>query len=280
MIAYLNGVNVLNGKKRRGKKLAEKIKKTAKTLNQKRRDLDKKIIAKHKELAKKVGAGVKRIAKIKKDIAVKSTLIAIEKNLMGMATRLKFAYSKDPKAVKNLLSSMGDWEKFKQAINKGDKKQPAIVGYNLTAKKVTKGPFKAYTGKYKDTFKKYKAYLGEDEAGATTGGEAEQYAEATKQGVNLIQKIIEFFKKRKEAKAGDQETIEAMQNSVDADPNIEKTDENGKTLPVSEEAKDINKIDEEQAKDEAGGGLMNNKPLLIGGIAVLGLGAYFLLKKK
>ena len=249
MIAYLSGLG--KPKKKpfggKGKKALDKLKATGKTLNEKRKELDKKIIAKHKEMAKKIGAGVKRIAKIRKDVAVKSAIKALEKNLMGLATRLKKTYAKDPNAVKMLFKPLGDWEKFKNAINKGDTQTPAILS----------------------------GYMGEGEG----GGDAEKYAEATKQGIGIIKQIIDFFKKRKESKAGDNETVEAMENSVDADPTIDKVDENGTKLPVSDEAKEINKADEKAGKDEAAG-LMSNKPLLYGGIAVAVVGAYFLLKKK
>lgn len=287
MIAYLNGVNVLNGKKRRGKKFLEKakargkkeftkLKATGKKLNEKRKALDKKIIAKHKALAKKVGAGIKRFAKIGRSIQEKALIKALEKNLMGLASRLKATYKVSPQSVKTLLKPMGDWEKLKSAINKGDKKAPAIIGEyrTLDRKKIRKN----YTGNFPNTFNKYKSYLGEDEV--PSGADAEQTAENVKQGVNLIQKIVEFFKKRKESKAGDTETIEAMANSVDADPNIEKVDEAGKTLPVSDEAKEIDKLDKESAEEEKGSGIMSNKPLLIGGALALAVGGYFLLKKK
>jgi hypothetical protein len=292
MIAYLNGVNVLNGKKKRGKKILEKaksrgkkdlskLKATGKKLNDKRKELDKKIIAKHKQLAKKIGAGVKRFAKINKTIAEKSLIKALEKNLMGLATRLKASYKVSPDAVKGLFKTMQiDFNKIKTAINKGDKSQPAILGaYRVMDRKKIR---KNYTGQNPELYKKYKSFLGEDEAPAG-GVDAEQTAETVKQGVSLISKIVEFFKKRKESKKGDAETVEAMANSVDADPNIPKEDENGKALPVSEEAKDIAKLDEEKAdadEKDAGSGIMSNKPLLIGGALVLAVGGYFLLKGK
>lgn len=294
MIAYLNGLGrpkrrpfggkgkkILDKAKARGKKEFTKLKATGKKLNEKRKALDKKIIAKHKALAKKIGAGVKRLAKIRKDIAVKSTIKALEKNLMGLSSRLKATYKVSPESVKALFRPMGDWEKFKAAINKGDKKTPAILG---EYKMLNRGRIrKNYTGNHPELYKKYKSYLGEDEAPTSGGADAEATAENVKQGVNLIQKIVEFFKKRKESKKGDAETIEAMANSVDADPNIEKVDENGKTLPVSDEAKEIDAIDKEagkEDKEEKGGGIMNNKPLLIGGVAAALIGGYFLMKKK
>jgi len=328
MIAYLNGVNVLNGKgKGKGKKAFEKLKATGKKLNEKRKELDKKLIAKAKDLAKKAGAGAKRFANIPKKLAEKALIRALEKNLMGLSSRLKNAYNKTPNEVKMLLKPMGEWEKLKAAINKGDKKAPSIIGEyrNMSATRVMrkvpkmsrslKGmPVKPirpmgihrmdgendqnwdqrkffYYKKvdaWKQKMKEYeydlknflkKGSLSGDEDGAGSGGEAEATAEAVKQGVGLIKKIIEFFKKRKEGKAGDDELVEGMGNSVDADPNIEKTDENGKVLPVPQEAKDIDKIDKEGA-EEKGGGLMDNKALLIGGVLALAVGGYFIIKKK
>ena len=318
MIAYLNGVNVLNGKgKGKAKKAFEKLKATGKKLNEKRKELDKKIIAKHKELAKKAGAGLKRFANIPKKLAEKALIRALEKNLMGLSSRLKNAYNKTPNEVKMLLKPMGEWEKLKAAINKSDKKAPSIIGEyrNMSATKEMRfvpkmsrslrgmpvmpkmiepqgntesmSSFKARNRLYREQLGKYrrdlktfmkKGALSGDEDGAGSGGEAEATAEAVKQGVGLIKKIIEFFKKRKEGKAGDDELIEGMGNSVDADPNIEKTDENGKVLPVSQEAKDIDKIDKEGAEEK--GGIMSNTPLLIGGALALAVGGYFLLKKK
>jgi hypothetical protein len=318
MIAYLNGVNVLNGKgKGKGKKAFNKLKATGKKLNEKRKELDKKLIAKAKDLAKKAGAGVKRFANIPKKLAEKALIRALEKNLMGLSSRLKNAYNKTPNDVKNLLKPMGEWEKLKAAINKGDKKAPSIIGEyrNVSATRIVRkvpkmsrslrgmpvkpirpikeqGESDEHFGKRMNSFRlryyKYRELLQEflkkgalsgDEEGAGSGGEAEATAEAVKQGVGLIKKIIEFFKKRKEGKAGDDELIEGMGNSVDADPNIDKTDENGKVLPVPQEAKDIDKIDKEGA-EEKGGGLMDNKALLIGGVLALAVGGYFIIKKK
>jgi hypothetical protein len=313
MIAYLNGVNVLNGKKKKGKKAFEKLKATGKKLNEKRKELDKKIIAKHKELAKKAGAGLKRFAKINKTIAEKALIKALEKNLLGLSSRLKVTYKVSPDAVKGLFKTMNvDFKKIAAAINKGDKKQPAIIGeYRRLNRTVVRskslrgmpvkpmelqpqgenqsdGSYRAKRRLHSEAMRKYrtdlKAYLNKgklsgDEDGAGSGGDAEATAETVKQGVNLIQKIVEFFKKRKESKQGDSETVEAMANSVDADPNIEKVDENGKSLPVSDEAKEINKLDQESGAEEKGG-MMSNKPLLIGGALALAVGGYFLLKKK
>ena len=254
MIAYLNGLSEIGRSKGKGKakKALSKIKKTSKILNEKRRALDKKIIAKHKELAKKVGAGVKRIAKIKKDVAVKAALLALEKNLLGLSTRLKVAYRVDPAAVKGLLSQFGTWEKFSAAINKGASSSAAIS-----------------------------KYLGEDEAEAAGSDQTAQYAEAAKASVGIIQKIVEFFKKRKESKKGDSETVEAMANSVDADTTIPKVDENGKDLPTDPAVEKIDAIDKGTADTtDTGSSLMDNKGLLIGGALALAVGGYFLLKKK
>ena len=320
MIAYLNGLG--KPKKKpfggKGKKALDKLKATGKKLNDERKKLDKKLIAKAKDLAKKAGAGIKRFANIPKQLAEKSLIKALEKNFLGLSTRLKDAYKKTPDAVKTLLKPLGDYEKIKAAINKGDKKLPAMIGEykrisNQNATRVIRKKIKRFRGmpvkpmrpikeegetfeffaqrlnnyskrniKYKEDLKNYlnKGRLSGDEEGAGAGGEAEATAEQVKQGVGLIKKIIEFFKKRKEGKAGDDEVIEGMGNSVDADPDIEKTDENGKPLPVPQEAKDINKIDKETAEEEKGGGIMNNKPLLIGGVAAALIGGYFLLKKK
>ena len=332
MIAYLNGVNVLNGRKKfrpfggKGKKALDKLKATGKKLNDKRKALDKKIIAKAKDLAKKAGAGIKRFAQINKTIQEKALIFALEKNLMGMSSRLKATYKVSPQSVKALLKPMGNWEKLKKAINKGDKKAPAIIGefrsmsnrsFNVRNRmrakslkgmpRIPKRPIRQagetaeFFGKRLANYSRasniyktrLKAFLtkgrlsgdeeaGEEGTGAGAGGQAEQTAENVKQGVSLIQKIMAFFKKRKEDKKGDAETVQAMANSVDADPNIPKVDENGKELPVPAEAKEIDKVDKATGKEEKtdGGGLMSNKPLLIGGALALVVGGYLLMKKK
>ena len=72
-----------------------------------------------------------------------------------------------------------------------------------------------------------------------------------------------------------------MENSVDADKNIEKVDEKGKPLPASSDAEEHEHSKEDEASINKGEGTPFYKnPMVIGGIAVAALGVYFLTKKK
>lgn len=243
MMAYLNGDDdaVINGK--------GKLKKKIKALNEKAKKRHKKIIEKQKALAKKLGRGLKRFARIGKKMQEKRFLWALEHNFLHLATRLKSEYIKHPEETKKHLQQFGEWSKISAAINKGETKGMAI-----------------------------------------SGEDSEKYAEYAKQGVGIIKKIIEWFKNRKKGKETaedkaqqeeDDKTVKAMENSVDADKNIEKVDEKGKPLPASSDAEEHEHSKEDEASINKGEGTPFYKnPMVIGGIAVAALGVYFLTKKK
>ena len=252
MMTYLNGLeeSQLSGKRKR----KHKLKNLAQHLTNRATQLHKKIIEKNKALAKKIGAGIKRIANIKKNVQFKVFIKAVEKNVGGLAVRLKEMYKIKPTDTKKFLSTIGDWNKIKDAINKGDRhhKLQNIAG------------------------------LGEGEDSA--GGQAGNYAEAAKQSVGIIAKIMEWFKKHKKNKGGDEKLVSDMQNSVDADSTIPKVDENGKELPAVE---DPENAEHEQGKEggvfagqgKSGNSLFSN-PYIIAGGAALALGAVYLMTKK
>lgn len=234
MVAYLSGIGKVKRRSTKGK-FVEKFSKKVKALDSKRREDHKRIIEKQKILAKKIGAGIKRIAKVPQGLAFKKFLFALEHNFMDLASRLKIEYKKNPAETKKFLSTIGDWSKIANAINKGDKKMASIMGE------------------------------GEDSSGS--GDQSKQYAEYTKESVGIIKQIIEWFKKRKADKKGDQATVDAMADSVDADANIPKTDENGNPLP-----------NDETSEDNSASGSGDNTMLYVGlGVAVVG--GYMLLKK-
>lgn len=251
-MTYLNGIDensILNGKHR--------LKNFAHHISEKHHNLHKKIQAKNKELAKKLGAGLKRFAKIGKNVEFKVFIKSLEKNVGGISVRLKLMYKLRPEETKKFLSHFGDWNKIKEAINKGDKhhKLQNISGL-----------------------------VSGDEGTGGSGGQAEQYAEAAKQSVGIIKKIIAYFKKHKKAKKGDDALVNKMEASVDADSTIKKEDENGKELPAVQDpenaAHEQGKAGGDFGKDNTGGFNFKN-PLLIGGIAIVVLGGgYMLMKKK
>ena len=279
MMAYMNGVNYRSNLGKNKKKLiASKVgkkKHTLKGLSDKVKKLHKKIIAKNKDLAKKLGKGLKRFAKIGKNAEFKAFIFALKHNVGGMAVMLKKAYEKHPTDTKNMLvrlSKNGDWNKIKDALNKGDKHHKA----------------KMISG------------LGEGEDSGGGDSQAKQYEEGAKASVGIIKQIIAWFKKRKADKQAKgekddmadigadvlkkaEEVSVGMANSVDADSTIPKVDEKGDELPAHED--DENKGNEQghsgthediEKKDTP----FYKNPLVIGGALALGVGAYFMLKKK
>lgn len=84
--------------------------------------------------------------------------------------------------------------------------------------------------------------------------------------VPILTAVLSLFKKNKSDKKGD---------DANDDGNIQalKT-----ALQTTTPEKIIQSASKEQKQGETG--LMSNKPLLIGGLAVLGLGAYMIMKKK
>lgn len=272
MIHYLNGdctnySELGRAKRKRGSATATRFSKKIKALDEKRKQQHRKIVAQQKALAKRAGLGVKRIAKIPKGLAFKKLLFALEKDVFGISTRLVAEFTKSPFDTKAFLSTLGNYEKLKAAINKGSKK--GSLGYKTTNPD--------YQGQCK---------CGNQNVWATEccqksvhGGElgegqptAAQYEEYAKQSVGLIQQIIAWFKKRKADKAGDKEAVDTLTDAVDADSDIEKVDENGNPLPDSDDA------EAGSGAGTAGGGMeILKSPILWGGLAVA---AYFLMKKK
>jgi predicted transglutaminase-like protease len=244
MMQHLSGTHDLSemGKNKKHP-LSDALKKEA----QKRKSTFKKIKTKHDEILKKQGKtikkGIKRFAHIQKDVAVKSFLLSVAKNYMGLANRIKDANKTHPADLKMFWAKFGAWQDLVNAVNKGSKQGAIFSG------------------------------IGEDETGGSSssgGGQAGQYEEGAKASVGIIKQILEFFAKRKKEKqAGDDKSVEALADAVDKDPTIPKVDENGNTI-----APDGSKDD--GADDETP---FYKKPVVLGTTAVVLVGGYMLMKK-
>jgi hypothetical protein len=277
-IHYLNGLG--RTRKNRVKTAAAKLKAqvtasknkftaAVQPLTSKVKEANKRIIAKQKVLAKKIGAGVKRIAQIPRSVAEKKLLFALEKNLFQMSSRIKAEYTKNPAETKQFLSSLGSYANIAAAINIGSPAGVRLAG----AKPDYQGQCKCGN---QNVWAKECCLrgVGEDTTGSGTGGnEAAQYAEYTKQGVGLITRIMEWFKKRKAEKKGDKEAVETMADSVDADAGIPKVDENGNALPDDPEAVDSGSGSGKPAEE-------NNTMLIVGVVGAAAVAGYFLMKKR
>lgn len=258
MMQYLNGLTEIGKTKSKAKfsKPFKSFSKNIKKLDAKAKALNKKINDDAKKLAKATGKGIKRIAKIPKSFAFKKLLWALEHDFMGLSTRIKALYKQNPQDAKNVLSSIGNYSKIISAVNKGAKGNAISGGYDYGCKCGNQNVYAVECCKGKHSAKSM--------VGEVSPEDVQQYAEYSKEAVGLIKQIIDWFKKRKANKQSDDETINDMGESVDADSNIPKEDETGDDLPISPLA----------PKKESG--MM--MPIVIGG-AVL-VGGYFLLKKK
>lgn len=271
MIQYLNGVSEM-GKLKIKPKFTKPFKnfgKGVKALDEKRKALNRKIVDDAKKLAKNAGKGLLRIALIPKNFAFKKLLFALEHDLYQMSTRIKILYKRDAADTKNFLSTLGDYAKIVEAVNKGVK-----AGGNIGAVKNTRQEIKdCYDAKGSPIFTSGGVYTGcggcKGCVGAPEGGSgdgqmtAAQYEEYSKEAVGLIAKIIAWFRKRKADKAGDAAIEPDLTGAVDTDPHIPVVDENGDILPTSPLAPK--------------GGNMTTMLLIGGGVLAAG---YFLLKKK
>ncbi|MEI6508580.1 MAG: LPXTG cell wall anchor domain-containing protein [Bacteroidota bacterium] len=266
MMHYLSGLSELGRSKRKEKAKAvfskpfKSFSKSVKKLDAKAKALNKKIVEDAKRLAEKTGRGKIRKALIPRSFAFKKFIFALEKDLFTMSSRLKALYIKNPAETKLFLSSLGDYTKIINAINKGAKGSAISGGYDYGCKCGNQNVYAVECCKGKHSAK---SMVGD--VTAPTPEEVEQYSEYAKEGLNFIQKIIEFFKKKKAERKGDNEIVPDLNDAIDTDPNIPVVDENGKPLPESDLAPKTN-----------GGSMM--MPIVIGG-AVL-VGGYFLLKKK
>jgi len=262
MMQYLSGVSELGKTKNKPKfsKPFKQFTKGLKKLDDKAKELNAKIVAAAKKAAAAAGKGNIRRALIPASFAFKKFLFALEKDLFKMSTRIKKEYAKSPAETKKFLSSLGDYSKIINAVNKGAKGAAISGGYDYGCKCGNQNVYAVECCKGKNSAK---SRIGDGE-NAPTPEEVDQYAEYAKEGLNFIQKIIAWFKQRKADKAGDDKIAGDLGDAIDADPKIPVVDENGDGLP-----------DSPLAPKNLGGSML--MPLVIGGAV---LGGYFLLKKK
>lgn len=262
MIQYLNGLTEIGKTKGKAKfsKPFRSFSKNVKKLDDKAKAFNRKAVEDAKRLGKIAGKGNLRKALIPNGFAFKKFLFALEKDLFNMSSRIKELYKKNPSSTKAFLSSLGDYSKIIKAVNKGAKGNAISGGYDYGCKCGNQNVYAQECCKGKHSAK---TMVG-DGGNAPTPEEVQQYTEYAKEGISFIQKIIDWFKKNKADKKGDNSIVPDLNDAVDTDPNIPVVDENGDALP-----------DSPLAPKKDASYLM---PVVIGG-AVL-IGGYFLLKKK
>jgi len=264
MIQYLNGLTEIGKTKGKGKakfsKPFKSFSKNVKKLDDKLKAFNRKAVEDAKRLGKIAGKGNLRKALIPNGFAFKKFLFALEKDLFKMSSRIKKEYTKNPIETKQFLTSLGDYSKIIKAVNKGAKGSAISGGYDYGCKCGNQNVYAVECCKGKNSAK---TMIGDGE-NAPTPEEMAQYEEYAKEGLNFIQKIIAWFKKRKADKKGDDDIAGDLGNAIDTDPNIPVVDENGDALP-----------DSPLAPKKDGSNVM---PIVIGGALLVG--GYFLLKKK
>jgi len=194
-----------------------------------------------KKILTKVRKGGKLIMKVGMVPTRASFISAVSLNLFNLATRLTQLQAKNPNAVTKFWENFGgDMKKLNKAI---------IKGLSVKRKK-----------EERKAKKKGSEVSGDSEIGSVTAGAIIAVA------LPIVTAVLKLFSSNKSDKPGDDKHDKA---------NVEKLK---KTLRENSTDKILDsKADPENSEVS---GLMENKPLLIGGgIAVL-LGAYLLMKKK
>jgi len=194
-----------------------------------------------KKILTKVRKGGKLIMKVGMVPTRASFISAVSLNLFNLATRLTQLQAKNPNAVTKFWENFGgDMKKLNKAI---------IKGLSVKRKK-----------EERKAKKKGSEVSGDSEIGSVTAGAIIAVA------LPIVTAVLKLFSSNKSDKPGDDKHDKA---------NVEKLK---KTLRENSTDKILDsKADPENSEVS---GLMENKPLLIGGgIAVL-LGAYLQMKKK
>jgi hypothetical protein len=194
-----------------------------------------------KKILTKVRKGGKLIMKVGMVPTRAAFISAVSLNLFNLATRLTQLAAKNPNAVTKFWENFGgDMKKLNKAILKG-----------LSVKR-KKAERKAK--------KRGSEVSGDSEIGSVTAGAVIAVA------LPIVTAVLKLFSSNKSDKAGDDKHDKA---------NVEKLK---KTLRENSTDKILDsKADPEES---AVSGLMENKPLLIGGGLAVLLGAYLLMKKK
>ena len=194
-----------------------------------------------KKILTKVRKGGKLIMKVGMVPTRASFISAVSLNLFNLATRLTQLAAKNPNAVTKFWENFGgDMKKLNKAI---------IKGLSVKRKK-----------EERKAKKRGSEVSGDSEIGSVTAGAIIAVA------LPIVTAVLKLFSSNKSDKPGDDKHDKA---------NVEKLK---KTLRENSTDKILDsKADPEES---AVSGLMENKPLLIGGGLAVLLGAYLLMKKK
>lgn len=194
-----------------------------------------------KKILQKVRKGGKLIMKVGMVPTRASFISAVSLNLFNLATRLTQLKEKNPSAVPKF------WENFGGDMKKLDK--AILKGLSVKRKKEER------KAKRKGT-----EVNGDSEIGSVTAGAIIAIA------LPIVTAVLKLFSSNKSDKAGDNKHDQANVNK------LKKTLRENSTDKILD-----SKADPEEAEVS---GLMENKPLLIGGAIAVLLGGYLLMKKK
>lgn len=194
-----------------------------------------------KKILQKVRKGGKLIMKVGMVPTRASFISAVSLNLFNLATRLTQLKEKNPSAVPKF------WENFGGDMKKLDK--AILKGLSVKRKKEER------KAKRKGT-----EVSGDSEIGSVTAGAIIAIA------LPIVTAVLKLFSSNKSDKAGDNKHDQANVNK------LKKTLRENSTDKILD-----SKADPEEAEVS---GIMENKPLLIGGAIAVLLGGYLLMKKK
>jgi len=195
-----------------------------------------------KKILQKVRKGGKLIMKVGMVPTRGAFISAVSLNLFNLATRLTQLQAKNPNAVTKFWENFGgDMKKLNKAI---------IKGLSVKRKKAEK------KAKRKGT----EVSGSHAEIGSVTAGAVIAIA------LPIVTAVLKLFSENKSDKAGDNKHDQANVNK------LKKTLRENSTDKILD-----SKADPEEAEVS---GLMENKPLLIGGAIAVILGGYLLIKKK
>ena len=194
-----------------------------------------------KKILQKVRKGGKLIMKVGMVPTRGAFISAVSLNLFNLATRLTQLKEKNPAAVPKF------WENFGGEMKKLDK--AILKGLSVKRKKAER------KAKRKGT-----EVSGDSEIGSVTAGAVIAIA------LPIVTAVLKLFSSNKSDKAGDDKHDKANVNK------LKKTLRENSTDKILD-----SKADPEEAEVS---GIMENKPLLIGGAIAVLLGGYLLMKKK
>lgn len=194
-----------------------------------------------KKILQKVRKGGKLIMKVGMVPTRGAFISAVSLNLFNLATRLTQLKEKNPSAVPKF------WENFGGEMKKLDK--AILKGLSVKRKKAER------KAKRKGT-----EVSGDSEIGSVTAGAVIAIA------LPIVTAVLKLFSSNKSDKAGDNKHDQANVNK------LKKTLRENSTDKILD-----SKADPEEAEVS---GIMENKPLLIGGAIAVLLGGYLLMKKK